>query len=518
MKMKTQDSKLQDLPSVDAVLGDERLSDVLARLSRRLARMTVREYLGELRAEILENRDATVFAAKTGSVPIFDWATLRDRLERQIGDSLSRAINALGVVLHTGLGRAALSESAQAALRVVSENFCNLAIDLETGRRGERYAHVARLLGELTGAEDAIVVNNNAAATMLILNTLAAGKEAVISRGQLVEIGGAFRMPDIMQRSNVKMVEVGTTNRTHLKDYRAAIGPETALLIRVHMSNYRIIGFTKEVPLEDLVALGQEFKVPVVDDLGSGALIDLSKYGLPKEPMVQESIAAGADVVCFSGDKLIGGPQSGIIVGRKSYIAQMKKNPLTRTLRCGKLTYAALEATLRLFFDEERLLKEHAVFSVLLKPLSAMEAQADRLIRLCRDLQPQARFTLRDGVSEIGGGSLATEQLPTKLVAIKPTALSPDELARRLRRPRENRDATVFAAKTGGVPIFPVFGRIERDELVLDFRTVRDDETALVADALHHALVHPDSGSADARASAAAGADEAWRSHNADKR
>jgi L-seryl-tRNA(Ser) seleniumtransferase len=267
------------------------------------------------------------------------------------------------------------------------------------------------------------------------------------------------------------MVEVGTTNRTHLKDYRAAIGPDTGLLIRVHMSNYKIVGFTKEVSLQDLVALGREFKLPVVDDLGSGALIDLSKHGLPKEPMVQESIEAGADVVCFSGDKLIGGPQSGIIVGRKAYIDKMKQNPLTRALRCGKLTYAALEATLRLFFDEERLLKEHAVFSVLMKPMPVIEKQAKKLLAAIKDLAPRVEMSIQDGMSEIGGGSLPTEALPSKLVALKPKEISAEELGRRLRRSDP-----------------PVFGRIESDRFLLDLRTIRDDEIAIIAQGLHTAL------------------------------
>jgi L-seryl-tRNA(Ser) seleniumtransferase len=464
----TRSARLKALPSVDALLGDARVTALLAKVPRRLALIVIRDYLDELREAILADRRVE-----------FGPATLVARVERQASRSLGRAINALGVVLHTGLGRAALSKVAQDSLHNVSESFCNLAIDLETGRRGERYAHVARLLCELTGAEAAMVVNNNAAATMLILNTLAEGREVIISRGQLVEIGGAFRMPDIMQRSNVRMVEVGTTNRTHLKDYRAAITPQTALLVRVHMSNYKIVGFTREVPLADLVALGREFKLPVVDDLGSGALIDLARYGLPKEPTVQESVVAGADVVCFSGDKLIGGPQAGIIVGKRPYVEQLKKNPLTRALRCGKLTYAALEATLRLFFDEERLLREHSVLSVLCKPLSVMEAAAGELLVACQDLAPKAGFALRDGMSEIGGGSLATEQLPSKLVAIKPKSLSADELARRLRLVEP-----------------PVFTRIERDAVVLDFRTIRNDEVAIVAQALHRALNGDMTGSA----------------------
>jgi L-seryl-tRNA(Ser) seleniumtransferase len=505
----TIEDNLRNLPSVESVLGDERVVTLLEKMPRRLALIEVREYLSELREAIRLTTDhgGTEIAASprrrvsasssrrrpsaVPCLPQFDWPTLLDRLERRARTSLRRAINAVGVVLHTGMGRAALSKSAQAALQDVSENFCNLAIDADTGRRGERYAHVTGLLCELTGAESAMVVNNNAAATMLILNTLAAGKEAIISRGQLVEIGGAFRIPDIMLRSGVRMVEVGTTNRTHLRDYRSAITPETGLLIRVHMSNYRIIGFTTEVPISGLVELGREFKLPVVDDLGSGALVDLSKYGLPKEPLVQDSVAAGADIVCFSGDKLLGGPQSGIIVGRRSYIDQMKKNPLTRALRCGKLTYAALEATLRLFLDEEKLIREHAVMSLLLKPRLEMERQARKLLRAVKDLTPHMEFKLREATSKVGSGSLAAEQLPTIVVSVRTRSqadsgpgLTADELTRRLRRSNP-----------------PVFGRIENGELLLDFRTIREDEIALVARAMHEAVETPDMGTTVVRTS-----------------
>jgi len=451
---------LRAIPAVEAVLNDAQFAPALETLPRRLALLVIRNYLNELRGML-----------RAGNPAEFSGAELLRRLRQRVRPSLRRAINAQGVVLHTGLGRAALSVAARDALRDVSRNFCNLAIDLETGRRGERYSHVSDLLCELTGAEAAMVVNNNAAATLLILNTLAEGKEAIISRGELVEIGGAFRMPDVMQRSGVKMVEVGTTNRTHLRDFRAAISPETGLLIRVHMSNYRIVGFTKEVPLAELVALGQEFNLPVVDDLGSGALVDLSRYGLPKEPTVQESVVAGADVVCFSGDKLLGGPQSGIIIGRKRFLDAMKKNPLTRALRCDKLTYAALEATLRLFLDEDSLITQHTVMAMLLKTQGQMQRQARRLLRGVKGLANRAEFRIRTGTSEIGSGSLATEQLPTRLLAVKPKAMSPDELTRRLRCCEP-----------------PVFGRIENDEIVLDMRTILDEEIPLIAAALSASL------------------------------
>lgn len=454
---------LKNLPSVETILTDERLSSWYRSVPRRLVRTLVRSYLDELRKAI-----------RQGEAGQFSWTALQDYLEQQALPSLRRAINAVGVVLHTGMGRAVLSARAREALAEVTENFCNLAIERSSGRRGERYTHVAGLLRELTGAEDAVVVNNNAGATLLILNTLAADREVIVSRGQLVEIGGAFRMPDIMLRSGVKMVEVGTTNRTHLNDYRTAITPNTALLMRVHTSNYRIIGFTKEVSLAELVALGKEFRLPVVDDLGSGALVDLSKYGLPKEPTVQESIAAGADVVCFSGDKLVGGPQCGIIVGRRELVQRMKKNPLTRALRCCKLTYAALEATLRLFLDEEQLLKEHPVMLMLLKPTAEIARQARAFMRATAHLRAQAVFELQDATSEVGSGSLATDQLPTKVVAVRPVAFTAEELARRLRYCRP-----------------PVFTRIRDQSVLFDFRTIRRDETALVAQALEQAFAQP---------------------------
>jgi L-seryl-tRNA(Ser) seleniumtransferase len=338
------------------------------------------------------------------------------------------------------------------------------------------------MLCELTGAEAAMVVNNNCAATMLILTSLAKGKEVIVSRGQLIEIGGAFRIPDVMRESGCRMVEVGTTNRTHLRDYRNAVTPETGLLLRVHTSNYKISGFTKEVGLEELVALGREHKIPVMDDLGSGALIDLSKYGLPKEPLVQESIATGADVACFSGDKLIGATQAGIIVGRQKYVAAMKKHPLTRALRCGKLTYAVLERMLEMFLDEERVVKEHALMQLLLKPVEQLQREARSLVRrVQRDMTESrsgdsdrvpsikdiAEFTIRPGLAEIGGGSLATESLQSRVVAVKPKAMHVDELARRMRLNRP-----------------PVFGRVERGEYVLDFRTIRRDEIPIIASAL----------------------------------
>jgi L-seryl-tRNA(Ser) seleniumtransferase len=444
---------------VDKLLLDERLTPVLTQVHRRMAVRAIRAYLDEVRERML---------AADASTVEFSIEELTRRLQRETRPMLTRAINGLGVILHTGLGRVPLSKAAQEALRDVSEHFSCLEIDVETGRRGSRYRHIEPLLCELTGAEAAMVVNNNCAATMLILSALAKGREVVVSRGQLIEIGGAFRIPDVMLQSGCKMVEVGTTNRTHLRDYRGAITPGTAILLRVHTSNYKITGFTKEVSLEELVALGRECNLPVVDDLGSGALVDLSKYGLPKEPLVQESIVTGADVVCFSGDKLIGGTQAGIIVGRKKHIEAMKKHPLTRALRCGKLTYAVLERTLLMFLDEERVVKEHALFQLLLKPPAQMQREALGLVRKVRkQLSDKADMRARSCLAEIGGGSLATESLESRCVAIRPKTMSVDDLARRMRLNRPS-----------------VFGRVEHDEYVLDFRTIRSDELSIVAQAL----------------------------------
>ncbi len=479
--IKSSADRLRGLPSVDKLLESEELKPVLCLVHRRMAVRAIRAYLDELREKMQAGEDAA-----------YSQDELMRRLDRERKPTLTRAINGLGVILHTGLGRAPLSKAAQEALADVSEHFSSLEIDVETGRRGSRYRHIEPLLCELTGAEAAMVVNNNCAATLLILSGLAKGKDAIVSRGQLIEIGGAFRIPDVMNQSGCRMVEVGTTNRTHLRDYKNAITPETALLLRVHTSNYKITGFTKEVSLEEMVGLAREANILVVDDLGSGALVDLSKYGLPKEPLVQDSVKAGADVICFSGDKLISASQAGIIVGKKKYIDLLKKHPLTRAMRCGKLTYAVLERTLELFLDEERVVREHALFQLLLKTTDQMQVEAEELVREVTGAghdrggdmtqlssigivsqaaneaaNDKATFTIRPALSEIGGGSLATESLESRVVAVQPKTMHVDELARRMRLNRP-----------------PVFGRVEHGEYLLDFRTLRRDEIPIIAAAL----------------------------------
>ena len=468
------------LPSVDSLLAHPDIASLKQCYGHSAVVASLRSSLTELRETLSSQPD---LECDLGNL-ITD---CRQRLTTQFKPSLQPVFNLTGTVLHTNLGRALLADEAVEAVLAVLASPCSLEYNLADARRGDRDDHIDGLIRELTGAQAATVVNNNAAAVFLLLNTLAMRKEVIVSRGELIEIGGAFRIPDVMQQSGCKMVEVGTTNRTHLRDYKNAVTPETALLLRVHTSNYKITGFTKEVSLEELVALARESKILVVDDLGSGALVDLSKYGLPKEPLVQDSVKAGADVICFSGDKLISASQAGIIVGKKKYIDLLKKHPLTRALRCGKLTYAVLERTLDLFLDEERVVKEHALFQLLLKTPDQMQREAQALVRRVRrdmtgaghdrnppgisdrvpSLSDKAQFTVKSALSEIGGGSLATESLESRVVAIRPQTMHVDELARRMRLNRP-----------------PVFGRVEKGEYVLDFRTLRRDEIPIIAAAL----------------------------------
>jgi len=380
--------------------------------------------------------------------------------------------------MHSGLGRAVLSRAAIDAITEVTRGYSTLALDRESGRRGQRDSHVSGFLRELTGAEAATVVNNNAAATVVILNTLAKGKEVIVSRGQLVEIGGSFRMPEVMETSGVVLREVGATNKTHLRDYEKAVGPNSGAILRVHHSNYRIVGFAEEPGIEELVSLGRKHSLPVIDDLGSGALVDLREYGLETEPLVRTSVAAGADVVCFSGDKLIGGPQSGVIVGRAESIQKIKKNPLVRAFRCGKLTLAALEATLRLFLDPGKLRALHPVYGMFAVSMKAIDRRARRLKNaLLQSLPPDTVISIEVGGSQVGSGSAPIETLPTRLLAVRPASLSPDEFARKLRL---------------GEP--PVFTRLQDNCVLFDLRTIRPDEDASVRDAIIAVIGKSDTG------------------------
>jgi L-seryl-tRNA(Ser) seleniumtransferase len=379
---------------------------------------------------------------------------------------LRRAVNATGVLLHTGLGRAVLPEAAARALGTL-DGACNVQIDLDTGARGRRDAACEALLARLTGAEAAMLVNNNAAATLLILAALCRGREVVVSRGQLVEIGGSYRLPDCIHQSGAILVEVGTTNRTHLADFEAALGENTAALMRVNPSNFRVVGFTREVSVAELATLKQRRPVLVIDDLGAGSLVDLRPMGLPYEPTVQESLRAGADLVCCSGDKLIGGPQAGIIVGRRDLVETLRRHPLARMLRVGKLTAMALQETLRLFLDPDTLADRHPTLRMLTTPLSELRWRARRIVRAARPDPSDLRLEVRPSEASVGGGSYPGHALPSIAVAATSSRASPDEICRRLRLQEP-----------------PVVAHIADDAVLLDVRTLLPGEERAVAAAL----------------------------------
>jgi L-seryl-tRNA(Ser) seleniumtransferase len=454
------------LPSVDFLLNTPGGRRLVESYGREAGLKACREVLEGLRAGILGEE-----APLPGPDAVLPEAILEQifaRLRLKFSPHLVRAINATGIIMHSGLGRAVLSRAAGEALAEVAAGYSTLALDLESGRRGQRDAPVASLLSELTGAEAATVVNNNAAATVLILNTLAAGKEVIVSRGQLVEIGGSFRLPDVMKTSGAILREVGTTNKTHLRDYEQAVTQETGAILRVHHSNYRILGFAEEPEIEPLAGLGRTRGIPVIDDLGSGALVDLRAYGLETEPLVTRSIRAGVTCACFSGDKLIGGPQSGIIVGTAECLQKIRKNPLVRAFRCGKLTLAALEATLRLFLTQETLKERHPVYRMLSLTPAELEKRARRVAGgLKKRLPAEVKISVIDGESQVGSGSVPVEMIPTKLLSLSAPSVGPDELAKKLRRRTP-----------------PVFTRIAKDSVLFDFRTIQPEEDNLVLQAI----------------------------------
>lgn len=372
---------------------------------------------------------------------------------------LKRVINATGVIVHTNLGRAPLAKEILPYLTEIASRYSNLEYDLEEGKRGSRYVHVEELIKELTGAEAALVVNNNAAAVLICLNTLAVGKEVIVSRGELIEIGGSFRIPEVMTWAGCILKEVGTTNKTHLHDYEKAINENTALILKVHKSNYAIVGFTKEVSAEELLPLCRKKGLPLMEDLGSGSFVDFSKYGLAKEPTVQEALRAGADIVTFSGDKLLGGPQAGIIVGKREYIERIKRNPLNRAVRIDKLTLAALEATLKLYRDEALAIKTIPVLQMILANPETLKRRARKLLKLITDISPQIKVSLVKTVAKTGGGALPLLDLPSYGVALSIPGLSPHELQRRLRRTEP-----------------PLIGIIEDEALILDVRCLFEED------------------------------------------
>jgi len=416
-----------------------------------------REVLNDLRQAVRDGKELSISED-------FIVEKAKALLKRKSLNSLRSVINATGIILHTNLGRALLGEKAKAAVRDILYGYSNLEVDLETGKRGSRYSHVEGLLTRITGAEGALVVNNNAAAVFLILQALAKEKEVIVSRGQLVEIGGSFRVPEILAASGASMVEVGTTNKTKLQDYENAITKETALLLKVHTSNYRILGFTEEVSIEEMSSLGREYDIPVVEDLGSGFLVNLKQFGITDEPTVQESITGGADIVSFSGDKLLGGPQAGIIVGKKKYIDIIKKNPLNRALRVDKMTIAALEATLLEYIYEENVLGVNPTLRMLTISNEALKQKAEALRSSMNSiLSSLVEISIIESYSEAGGGSLPTTKLSTWVVALKPVKGSVNGLIEKLRV---------------GVPA--ILARIENDRILFDVRTIQESEFDII--------------------------------------
>jgi L-seryl-tRNA(Ser) seleniumtransferase len=459
---------LRRIPSVEILLQDEQLRQHADQMPHRILADCARGAVDQVRRELLD-----------GSLDGTDDELLRQRIlamaQRWLEASglpcYRKVINATGIILHTALGRAVLPARAMRQLEEELSGYSLLQADVETGQRSKRDERIQWLLKQLTGAEAATVVNNNAAATMIVLNAVAAGREVIVSRGQLVEIGGSFRLPEVMAASGAKLVEVGTTNKTHPRDYERAITDNTAAILRVHPSNYKISGFTSEVALAELERIAHARGLVLIDDIGAGPLVDFSQFGFEPEPTLPESIRTGADLVTCSADKLIGGPQGGIILGRASWIQAVRKNPLARILRVDKLTLAALEATLTLFLDPSLAMREVPTLRMLRRPLGELAEQAERMAEAVRQRTGSVEIEVIDGHSQMGSGSLPTQNLATRLVAITPTAISPDELALRLRRRRP-----------------AVFARIHKGRILVDPRTVLEGEETALVDALVAAL------------------------------
>lgn len=457
------------LPSVDEVLGASKIIDISKEYPRSLILESIREAIDLKRKEIVRLKEEEVNKFNLNNEEIVESALNRLRINYSL--SLKKVINATGTVIHTNLGRSLLSETFKDDLWEAASRYSNLEYNLEKGERGSRYDHLTNTIKRLTKAEDVLVVNNNAAAVLLVLSTLAKDKEAIVSRGELVEVGGSFRIPSIMELSGAKLVEVGATNKTHLKDYEYAINEDTSVLMKVHTSNYRILGFTESVEIDKLSEIGKKYNIPVIEDLGSGVFIDLSKYGLSYEPTVLDSINKGADIVTFSGDKMLGGPQAGIIVGKKEYIDKMKKNQLTRALRVDKLTICALEATLRMYLDEERAIKEIPTLRMLTYKIEELEEKAKKLLNMIDQLKLDAEVCIEDGLSQVGGGSMPLETIKTKVISIMPKIMNVSALEKKLRLGEAN-----------------IIARVYDNKYVLDVRTIFDDEYEIIVNELDKAF------------------------------
>lgn len=447
--MEEKQKLLTALPSVDEILRSNQGVQWLKVYSRRYVIQAIRDMIDSRRKEILKG--LTLDTSEESMM-----AEIENTVEKLSSYSLRPLINATGIVIHTNLGRSLLPEKAIENITKVSGSYSNLEYDLKAGKRGKRYSHVVRVLREVTEAEDALIVNNNAGAVFLCLNALSKGKEAIVSRGELVEIGGSFRMPEVMSASGAILREVGTTNKTHLHDYERAINDNTALIVKVHKSNFKVMGFVDEVSVEDLVSLGKRYQIPVMFDLGSGCLIDLKPFGIHNEPVVKDIVNSGVDIMTFSGDKLLGGPQGGVIVGKKEYVEKIQKNPLTRAMRIDKLTLAGFEATLMEYIDEEKAIKNVPTLRMLLQRPEEIKERAKKIAKRLKKEIKDSQITVMADTSRAGGGSLPELDFPTYVVTVRSDNVSVNELEERLRN---------------GNP--PIISRIKEGSLIIDARTIR---------------------------------------------
>ena len=459
---------LRKIPAVEALLQDADICGMSAGIPRRIVVDSARFAVEKTRKRLQEAPNETD-SEQTLRAEIV--VAFRRKLGESTRIQFRKVINATGIILHTGLGRAVLPAKALGHVQEALAGYSVLQLDTRTGKRSKRDGRIEELLKLLTGAQAATVVNNNAAATMLVLNTLGNGREVIVSRGQLVEIGGSFRLPDVMAASGAKLVEVGSTNKTHLRDYENAINENTAAILRVHPSNYKIVGFSAEVSLKEMVDLAHAHELPLIDDVGAGALIDFSQFGFEHEPMLSESLAEGSDLVTSSADKLIGASQGGIILGRADLVEQVRKNPISRMVRVDKMTLAVLETTLSLFLDEAVAMREIPTLAMLSRDLDDITAQAGRIAKAVASGTSGANVTTQDGFSQMGSGSLPEQNLPTCVVAVEPKNMTPDKLAARLR----------------GCEV-PVFARIQNDKVLLDPRTLQDGEEQILIDQIKCSL------------------------------
>ena len=464
-----QQTFLRMLPAVDYILELAKADSFFDNVPKSVLVRSSRSVVEKFRMTIIKDPQDLTEADLSDAVLLNN---IKNSVKSAMAPVLTRVINATGVVVHTNLGRSLLSDDAVQNLLSIASGYSNLEFDLSKGMRGSRYSIVEDILCEITGAEAAMVVNNNAGAVFLSLETLAKDKKVIVSRGELVEIGGSFRIPDVMAKSGGILKEVGTTNRTHFKDYENAIEHDTGLLLKVHKSNYSVVGFTAEVSLEALVALGAKYKIPVMEDLGSGTFVDFSKYGLLKEPTVQESVKAGVDIVTFSGDKLLGGPQAGIIVGKNDLLMKIKENPINRALRIDKLTLAALESTLRHYRNIDREIDSIPTLRMLTLSLAHIESNAKTLVEMLENINdPRLSADLIDTTSRPGGGSLPLLTLPSKGVGVKVQGISANGVEEQMRNHE-----------------IPIIGRIEEDLFIMDLRTIPDDELPIIKHAVEHML------------------------------